>query len=100
MEPHDPGGKGASLPVHHFACLPLELARDPRLTAAQVRVAALLVGHAGKGYGCWPSNRTLMAASGLSRRGLQTALERLQEAGWILRLGDDSTRVGRRIDLL
>lgn len=89
------------VPVLFYLCLPVDLLRDPRLTKAQVAIAAALASHCdGQSYTCWPGNKLLGEMLAMSRRGIQTGIVALEAAGWIERRIQVGKRPARVVDLL
>lgn len=82
-----------------YAALPHDLVADPRLTPADVRVAAALLYWArGKDH-CWPGNAAIAARVGCCPGTAQRSLRCLEKAGWIAREETDANRTGRLIVL-
>ena len=57
-----------------------------KLTPAEIRTYALLCGHAGRSWSCYPGNKRLATLSGLTVRGVIKALKGLRAKGLIVRV--------------
>jgi hypothetical protein len=100
MNPSIPAGSGKvearSLSPKWAPTLPYEVAFDPRLSAAAVRVALALEYHARGEPVAWPTNETLAKKAGFSIDHIRkNVLPELEKFGW-LRRGHDPGEPGRR----
>lgn len=68
-----------------FAMLPNWIARTGYLDPAAFMLYAYLLGRANKAGQCWPSLTTIERETGISKRTIQRALDRLEERGVVRR---------------
>ena len=71
-----------------FAKLPVEVFRDARLSARDLRILGLLYAFANREGRCWPSRRQLAALSGLPLGRVSTTTTRLARFGWLTKTGN------------
>jgi hypothetical protein len=83
-----------------YGALPHDLAADPRLTPADIRVAAALLYWARSQADCWPADRSIAARVVRSIGTVQRSLRRLEDAGWIAREQTRANPTGRLIRLV
>lgn len=83
----------------YWGVMPGEVLHDKELTAAGKLLYLLLSSMAHSSGYCWPSNETLAAELGLSKRRVRELLAALQERGYIrveVRRAEDTNEVERR----
>ena len=71
-----------------FSILPIEVLKDTRLTARDLRVLIALHGFKDQAGRCWPSRGLLAALTGLPERRITNVTTRLATLGWLSKEGN------------
>ncbi|HJX17175.1 MAG TPA: helix-turn-helix domain-containing protein [Acidiferrobacterales bacterium] len=71
-----------------FSILPIEVLKDTRLTARDLRVLIALHGFKDQAGHCWPSRGLLAALTGLPERRITNVTTRLAALGWLSKEGN------------
>ena len=88
----DPGPQGEPGPrkprKKRFAMIPAEFIADDRLTLRDFKVYAALKLHTFAKTDCYPKRATLAAITGIAENKVAVSTARLQQLGWIRKIGD------------